>query len=155
MPANFVTCKGLSNLMQKIMENHFLCPHCRGHLRVGEFIIFKIRNTKREKGLLLLHPEVGNYTSIKHPRFNFKEGERIDFFCPLCMNNLDAAIDENLVQVIMIDQEGTEQEVYFSRVAGEKITYQVSEDNVKETGVHSFRYTHFKMTDEHIRYLQN
>jgi hypothetical protein len=137
------------------MKNHFLCPHCRGHLRVGDSIVFKIRNTKREKGLLLLHPEVGNYSSIKHPRFNFKEGERIDFFCPLCMSNLDAAIDENLVQVIMIDSLGGEHEVYFSRIAGEKITYQVSDEGVKETGVHSHRYTHFKISDKHIPYLQN
>ena len=137
------------------MENHFLCPHCRGHLRVGDSIVFKIRNIKREKGLLLLHPEVGNYSSIKHPMFNFKEGERIDFFCPLCMNHLDAAIDENLVQVIMIDPQGGEHDVYFSRIAGEKITYQISDKGVKETGEHSYRYTHFEMSDKHIPYLQN
>jgi len=137
------------------MENHYLCPHCRGHLKVGDYIVFKIRNTLREKGLLLMHPEVGNYTSIKHPQFHFKEGERIDFFCPLCMNHLDAAIDENLVHVLMIDQKGTEHEVYFSRIAGEKSTYKVSEEGVMETGVHHYRYTHFKMTDKHIPYLQN
>ena len=110
------------------MENHYLCPHCRGHLRVGECIVFKIRNTRREKGLLLLHPENGTYTSIKHPQFHFEEGERIDFFCPLCMNHLDAALDENLVHVIMIDQDQNEHEIYFSRIAGAQNTYQISED---------------------------
>ena len=137
------------------MENHYLCPHCRGHLRVGDHIVFKIRNTRREKGLLLLHPEVGNYTSMKHPDFKFQEGERIDFFCPLCLQNLDAAIDENLVHVIMIDQKGMEHEVYFSRIAGERSTYQVSEMGVKTTGEHSHRYTHFEIPDKHIPYLQN
>ena len=88
------------------MDKHFLCPHCRGHLRVGEYIVFKIRNSMREKGLLLMHPEVGNYTSIKHPGFHFQEGERVDFFCPLCMNHLDAAINENLVHVITVDKNG-------------------------------------------------
>ena len=122
---------------------------------VGDNIVFKIRNATREKGLLLLHPEVGNYTSIKHPRFNFREGERIDFFCPLCMDHLDAAIDENLVHVIMIDSQGGEHEVYFSRIAGEQITYQVSDKEVQSTGEHSFRYTYFEMTDKHIPYLQN
>lgn len=137
------------------MENHYLCPHCRGHLRVGDYIVFKIRNTLREKGLLLLHPEVGNYTSMKHPDFKFQEGERIDFFCPLCLQNLDAAIDENLVHVIMIDQSGMEHEVYFSRIAGEKSTYQVSKMGVKTTGEHSYRYTHFEIPDKHIPFLQN
>jgi hypothetical protein len=137
------------------MKNQYLCPHCRGHLRVGDYIIFKIRNSRREKGLLLLHPEVGNYTSIKHPDFNFQEGERVDFFCPLCMNNLDAAIDENLVHVIMLDTRGRESEVYFSRIAGEKSTYKVSEDEVMVSGVHSYRYTHFKIPDNHIPYMPN
>ena len=137
------------------MKNHYLCPHCRGHLRVGDYIVFKIRNTKRDKGLLLMHPEVGNYTSVKHPAFNFKEGERVDFYCPICMSSLDAAIDENLVQVIMIDEEEKEHEIYFSRIAGEKSTLKVSDDGVMMTGIHSYRYTHFKMPDKHIPYLQN
>lgn len=137
------------------MDNHYLCPHCRGHLRVGEYIVFKIRNTFREKGLLLLHPEVGNYTSLKHPHFTFQEGERIDFFCPLCMQHLDAEIDENLVHVIMVDKLHNEHEIFFSRVAGEKSTYQVSGDGVMETGEHSYKYTYFKLTDKHIQYLEN
>ena len=135
------------------MDNHYICPHCRGHLRVGDYIIFKIRNSKREMGLLLLHPEVGNYSSFKHPRFEFQEGDRVDFFCPLCMQSLDASLDENLVQVIMIDSNETEHEVYFSRIAGEQSTYQVSDEGVMETGVHSHHYTHFKLSDELIQYL--
>ena len=137
------------------MDNHYLCPHCRGHLRVGEYIIFRIRNKRREKGLLLLHPEVGNYTSIKHPKFHYKEGERVDFFCPICMQTLDAALDENLVHVIMIDAQNNEHKIYFSRIAGEKSTYQVSEEGVMETGEHSHRYTHFKMSDDMIQYLES
>jgi hypothetical protein len=135
------------------MNNQYLCPQCRGHLRVGEYIVFRIRNTRRDKGLLLLHPEVGNYTSIKHPKFQYEEGERIDFFCPICMHSLDAALDENLVHVLMIDELRTEHEVYFSRIAGEQSTYQVSDDGITECGEHSHRYTIFKMPDELIQYL--
>lgn len=135
------------------MNNQYICPLCRGHLRVGEFIVFKIRNTRREKGLLLLHPEVGNYSSIKHPRFHFEEGERIDFFCPLCMHSLDAAFNENLVQVIMLDENMIEHEIYFSRIAGEKSTYKVSDEGIKTCGEHSHRYTIFKMPSELIQYL--
>jgi len=135
------------------MDNHFICPHCRGHLRVGDYIIFKIRNKEREKGLILLHPEIGNYTSIKHPHFRIREGDRIDFFCPICMQSLDAAMDENLVHVVMVDEKKKEHEIYFSRIAGEKSTYQLSEEGIKTTGEHSHRYTHFKMSDDMIRYL--
>ena len=122
---------------------------------MGENIVFKVRNPLREKGLLLLHPEVGNYSSIIHPKFHFDEGDRIDFFCPLCMSSLDAALNENLVHVIMVDPEGKEHEIYFSRIAGENITYQISNQGVIQTGVHFYRYTHFKITDKHSPHLQN
>ena len=137
------------------MESHYLCPHCRGHLRVGDYIVFKIRNTRREKGLLLVHPEVGNYTSIKHPDFHFQEGERVDFFCPICMSSLDAAIDENLVHVIMVDKQGMESEVYFSRIKGEHSTYRVSNHEIMITGVHSYRYTQFSIHDMHFPQMEN
>ena len=137
------------------MDNHYLCPHCRGHLRVGEYIIFKIRNKRREKGLLLLHPEIGDYTSIKHPELNFREGERIDFFCPICLQSLDAAMDENLVHVIMTDVQHKEHEVYFSRITGERSTYKKSEQDVLETDEHSHRFTRFKMSDDYIQYQQS
>jgi hypothetical protein len=137
------------------MENHYLCPHCRGHLRVGDNIIFKIRNTRREKGLLLLHPEAGDFTSMKHPHFTFQEGERIDFFCPICLQNLDAAFNENLIHVVMIDAQRTEHEIYFSRITGEKSTYKVSNKGVMETGEFSHRYTRCKMSDQSIQYLQS
>ncbi len=136
------------------MENHYLCPHCRGHLKVGEYIIFRIKNAQRVKGLLLLHPEIGNYTSIKHPETELREGDRIDFFCPLCHQNLDTPVNENLVHVLMIDQGGNEHQIYFSRIAGEKSTYQVSDEGVRATGEHSHRYTHFKMPDQLIQYLK-
>ena len=88
-------------------------PLLQGTFRVGENIVFKVRNTLREKGLLLLHPEAGNYSSIIHPKFHLEGGERIDFFCPLCMSSLDAAHNENLVHVIMVDPQGKEHEVLF------------------------------------------
>lgn len=109
------------------MENQYLCPHCRGYLKVGECIVFKIRNTRREKGLLMMHQEGENFTGIKHPTFYSVEGERIDFYCPLCMQSLDSAVDENLVQISMIDSAGIEQEIYFSRIPGEESTYQLSD----------------------------
>lgn len=140
-------------LIFQIMENQYVCPHCREHLRVGEYIVFKIRNKHKEKGLLLLHPEVGNYTSIKHPKFKFQEGERVDFFCPICMQSLNTNLDDNLVHVVMIEEAGTEHEIYFSRIAGEKSTYTVSEKGITACGEHSHRYTIFKFPDKLIQYL--
>ena len=135
------------------MENHFICPHCRGHLKVGDYLIFRVQNVKKEKGLLLLHPEIGNYSSIKHPSFEYKEGDRLDFSCPVCSHALDSDIEENLIHVVMIDKEEKESDIYFSRIAGEKSTYQVMGGTVMATGAHSSKYTYFKMSDKFKRFL--
>ena len=83
-----------------------------------------------------------------------KEGEQIDFFCPLCGHILKSDFDENLVQVIMTDQGDREHEIYFSRIAGEKSTYQVTGDTVTATGEHSGKYTYFKMSEKYKRFLK-
>ena len=135
-------------------NNHFLCPHCSGHLKVGEYIVLTARNNKKEKGLLLLHPEIGNYSSLKHPKFEYKIGDSIDFFCPLCQHELHSDIDDKLVFVNMIDSNGKEFDIYFSRIAGEQSTFQVSGETVMETGEHSDRYTYFKMSHKFKRFLK-
>ncbi len=136
------------------MENHFICPHCRGHLKVGNHIIFRVRNMKSDFGLLLLHPMIGNYSSVKHPDFEFKEGDAIDFYCPLCTHSLSTDFDENLTYVVMIDDKGAEHDIYFSRIAGEKSTYQVSGDTVTATGEDSGKYTYFRMSERFKRFLR-
>ena len=135
------------------MEKYYLCPYCRGHLKVGDYIIFTTRNVKKQRGLLLLHPEIGNYSSIKHPSFIYKDGDKIDFFCPLCQARLISAFDENLVYVIMIDTDSREYDIYFSRIAGEQSTYKVKGDTVIQAGEHASRYTYFKMSDNIRKFM--
>jgi len=138
------------------MQKYYICPQCKGHLKVGEYIILTAKNQKKEGGLLLLHPRIGNYDSIKHPSFTYKKGESLEFCCPLCSTCLASKFDTNLVHVIMIDKDGKEYDIYFSRIAGEKSTYKVSEDQaVMSAGEHSHRYTYFKIPDELKKYLHS
>jgi len=137
------------------MQKYYLCPKCKGHLKVGDSIVFTARNQKNESGLLMLHPSIGNYESIKHPSFTFKDGEMLDFRCPICSSCLISEFDKNLVQVILVDKDGMEYDIFFSRIAGEKSTYKVSDDFSKTTasGEHSDRYTYFKMPDTMRKFL--
>lgn len=136
------------------MQKYYICPECKGHLKVGEYITFTVSNQKAESGLLLLHPKIGNYDSIKHPSFNFKKGEVLDFHCPLCQVSLESQFDKNLVHVVMVDKDKKEYDIYFSRIAGEMSTYKVSEDSsVMATGEHSHRYTYFKIPEEVKKFL--
>ncbi len=135
------------------MQKYYICPECRCHLKVGEQIIFTARNTKNEKGLLLLHPEIGNYSSIKHPSFHYTRGEPLDFCCPLCGVSLQSKFDKNLAHVIMIEKNRKEYDIYFSRIAGEKSTYKVRGKEVMQAGEHSHRYTYFQIPEKLKKYL--
>ncbi|MFC2087827.1 hypothetical protein ACFLSA_06685 [Bacteroidota bacterium] len=136
------------------MEKQYTCPLCGGHLRIRENIIFLAKNKKHEKGIILLHSEIGNYQSIKHPSFEFEEGELLEFLCPICHKSLASDFDDRLTHVLL-EEKGEKFDIYFSRIAGEQSTYKVDSNKVvTATGVHADRYTYFKMSDRFKRYLR-
>lgn len=133
--------------------NDFICPKCKGHLCIGKHLIFKVRNSGKQQALLLLNPQIGNYTSLKHPSFELSEGEFLDFFCPLCNNPLKSDIHENLAHVIMLDKNGNSFDVYFSQISGEHSTYKTHGDSVHIAGEDAGRYTYFKIGDKFRKYF--
>lgn len=133
--------------------NDFLCPKCREHLRVGEHLIFKVRNSRKQSGLLLLHHEIGNYSSMKHNSFEINKGETLEFYCPVCNTSLKSDIHQNLAMVIMNDDSGRQFIVYFSQVAGEHSTYETSGDSVHLAGEDAGKYTYFKLGDKFRKYI--
>jgi hypothetical protein len=136
------------------MESSFICPYCRGHLKVGDKVIFRVRNPKKACGILLLSPQIGNYSSVKHPEFEYAAGDALEFFCPLCSHSLSTTIDENLIYVVMVDDQKVEHNIYFSRISGERSTYQVTGDTVTATGEHSDRYTYFSISERFRQYFK-
>jgi hypothetical protein len=136
------------------MESSFICPYCRGHLKVGDNVVFRVRNKKKDHGLLLLSPQIGNYNSVKNPDFEYKSGEALEFYCPLCSHTLSTTINENLIFVVMVDNQKVEHNIYFSRISGEKSTYQVTGDTVTATGEHSERYTYFSISDNFRQFFK-
>lgn len=133
--------------------NDFLCPRCMGHIRVGDNIIFKVKNNRKHSGILLLNPHIGNYTSIRHPSFELDEGETLEYFCPLCNISLISDIHENLVHVILQDETGNSNDVYFSRIVGEHSTFSTYGESVHMAGADAGRYTYFKIGDKFKKYF--
>lgn len=133
--------------------NNFLCPKCLAHIRVGNHLILKVRNQKKKTGLMLLHPQIGNYVSVKHPSFEIEEGEALEFFCPACNSSLESDIHGNLVHVILQEEDGHDHDVYFSRISGEKSTFETSGDALRVAGDDAGRYTYFKLGDKFKRFL--
>ncbi|MBN2175643.1 MAG: hypothetical protein JW731_16050 [Bacteroidales bacterium] len=127
------------------MDNRFLCPHCRSDLKVGDHIVFAATNRFGRKGVLMLSPELGNYTILHDEHFKYKPGEHLDFYCPVCHGNLAIPhVSKELAEVLMVDDEGVEYRIIFSEIAGKKVTIQVKDDQmVKVFGEDADSYTNF------------
>jgi hypothetical protein len=133
--------------------NNFICPKCNDHLRIGDHIIFKVKNSKKQSGLMMLSPQIGNYSSVKHPEFSFSKGEMLEFFCPLCNTSLRSDIHPNLALVLMNDEHGNKFDVYFSQVAGEHSTYETSGESLHSEGEDAGRYTYFKIGEKFKKFI--
>jgi hypothetical protein len=143
----------LSILEKEVKVNDFFCPKCKDHIRVGDHLILKGKNLKKQSGLILLSPQIGNYSSVKHPTFEIKQGEFLEFFCPLCNNSLKSDINQNLAHIIMVDETGKTYDTYFSQIAGEHSTYETDGDSVHVAGEDAGRYTYFKIGDKFKKYF--
>jgi len=117
------------------MPNDFICPKCSGHLLVGGFIIFTATTKKGKRGLILLSPQLGDYTRVLNPNFQIEKGEGVNFFCPVCHTNLAAYdVEPKLVHLLMIDENSEKHEIFFSGIEGEKCTYKISEKKYEKYG---------------------
>ncbi len=125
------------------MNNHFLCPKCRSFLNIEDSLIFSVKSENGETGLVALSPELGNYKVSTNPHFTIEEGNRYEFYCPVCNTNLATDMNENLTHLHMVDEESNEYEVMFSKIAGEKSTYTLIGENVKMFGDDSGNYVDF------------
>ena len=116
------------------MAVNYLCKVCRGHLNVKNSIILSATNLgdRREKGLVLLNPKIGNYTKTTHPTFSIKEGVEYIYTCPICGAQLNSMKYLHMVRILMIDETGREFNIYFSGIGGEKCTYKIRENIIEE-----------------------
>jgi len=131
----------------------FLCPKCMSDIRVGDHIIFKVKNHRKQSGLLLLSPQIGNYKSIKPKSFEIRSGESLEFYCPLCNSSLISEIHKNLAHVILLDETGKRNDVFFSQIVGEHSTFATNGESVHVAGEDAGRYTYFKIGDKFRKYF--
>jgi uncharacterized protein YbaR (Trm112 family) len=125
------------------MKNNFICPRCKGYLNVGESIILSADTEHKDAGLILLSPELGNYTVKTNTNFQIRDGEKYDFFCPICQQRLSTDIHDNLSRVLMVDNNDNHFEILFSKIAGEKSTYKIIGESLEVFGEHNTNYMDF------------
>ena len=126
------------------MKNNYLCPKCRANLKVRENIILSARLENNKTGIILISPQLGNYKVLKHSSFVYEEGERLSLFCPVCHESLEMGKGKNsLAKVLMIDENNSESEIYFSEIAGEHCTYKIENKEIEAYGDDSDNYSNF------------
>lgn len=137
------------------MALEYLCKTCRGHLNVKTSIILAAREAKgSRRGLILLNPEIGNYTTSTHPSFRMEKGVEYIFTCPICHSQLNSSKYNHLVRLIMIDDSGNEFNVYFSDIGGEKCTYKLGGQQIEKKGPDVQKYDrYFEVPEEDRKYL--
>jgi len=115
------------------MGNRFYCPQCKAHLNPGTKIIMRF-GVRGKTGLILFSPTVGDYASILPEGVEFRDGERVDFFCPVCQAGFASASDARLGEVLLSRDDDDMVRIGFSRVYGEKATFVISSDAVQSYG---------------------
>ena len=126
------------------MENSYVCPYCRGHLKVGEHIVFSAKTDKGDRGIIFLSPKLGDYHCVNHSSFSMTKGARLEIICPICHANLTAMnVNRNLAEIIMIDKDNQEYEIFFSEIIGEKCTYKIHDKDMEAFGSNSGEYMNF------------
>jgi hypothetical protein len=139
------------------MAIEYLCKVCRGHLNVKNSIILaasKVSN-RTQRGLILLNPELGNYSTTTHPSFKIEEGEEYIYTCPICSSQLNSAKYPHLVRILMIDENKKEHNIYFSGIAGEKCTFKMRGNKVEEKKGPDIKIygKYFEVPEEDRKYL--
>jgi hypothetical protein len=125
------------------MSIEYKCPHCNGLLNVNDCVLFSVKTPGGKVGLISLHSEIGDYSVMKNPAFEFKEGDILDFFCPICHAELASHVHDQLARVHMIDENNNDFEILFSKIAGEKSTYKIVGETMNIYGDDSAEYLDF------------
>lgn len=116
------------------MKNRYLCPSCRSDLKIKNSVIFSAQTLTGIRGLVLLSPELGNYSILHVPSFSYNPGDHIDFFCPVCHANLGIPdVNQDLAEIIMIDENKEEFRIVFSEIAGKQCTMKIKENTIVES----------------------
>ncbi len=115
------------------MKVTYLCPHCRGAINAGNNIILSAKTKSKKVGLILLHEEIGNYSSELSASITVEKGEIVELFCPVCHKSLNISNKDSLAKYIRVDDNCTECYIIISRRFGERITFKVNEKKQVES----------------------
>ncbi len=123
--------------------NNYKCPKCRSFLNVNDHILFTVIGKRGETGLVMLDQKLGDYSASYNDQFAIADGEKIEFRCPVCHAYLHSDFENRLAEILMVDDNGIEFRIVFSKVKGEKSTFSIQGESVEVFGEHAENYIDF------------
>ena len=115
----------------KLSKYHFSCPHCNEVVNSDKSVVLKTLRTNGETGTIQMSIGVGDYTFNHEPNVDFEEGEMVTFCCPHCDHILDAPQHKDFAILKMNVDKNIEFDIIFSRKAGHRKTYIITEDGIE------------------------
>ncbi len=122
--------------MSKALRWTYRCPECDAHLNPNGRNIVLLADCEYGKGILLFSDEPGNYNLDCPLDVDPQAGQKWEFYCPVCQANLTSEADEKISTIKLIDEEGKEHSVFFSKIAREECTFVVNAEGVETFGKH-------------------
>lgn len=115
----------------EIKDCNFHCPHCSQLLNSNGEIVLKTKRHNGEEGHIHLATTFGNYSYSHEPDIQFGPGEIVSFSCPACKNLVHSDKYKDYAIIKMHVSDTIIFDVLFSREAGKRKTYIVTEDGIE------------------------
>lgn len=125
------------------MNLNYLCPICNSYINIGNLLLFSVKTKAGYTGIIALDTEIGNYAVVKNENLDYAEGDKLDFFCPVCHEALSSGRHSSLAKIVMEDEDKKRFEILFSQVAGKKSTYKITGATMEMYGDDSAEYLDF------------
>ena len=111
------------------MRLTYKCPKCAAAINAKKNIILAAVSIdkKENKGLALLHEDMGNYTVGMSASLDVKSGDIVEFFCPVCNSSLTSEKNDEMASFVRVDETGEETTIFISRTYGERCTFLVDD----------------------------
>lgn len=115
----------------EIKDCNFHCPHCSDLLSSNGHIVLSTKRHNGEEGHIRLATTFGNYSYSHEPDTEFTPGEVVSFLCPTCKNHVHSDKYKDYAMIKMHVSDSIIFDVLFSREAGKRKTYIVTEDGIE------------------------
>ncbi len=103
----------------------FKCPHCEGHLMIGNNVILLFENEiekEQKSALVLLNTIPGKYEAKFNSESVPNDGDKLDLLCPICGYTLESKEKEGLSELSVVAEDGATGKLYFAPNMGDHAT---------------------------------